>query len=262
NVVAHEDSALSRALTKAALATGRGFIVHSAQDEANLRRMFPGRAIRHAIHPSFEFFRAAGLTREEARGRLGVEGNVVLFFGIVRPYKGLEYLLRAMPRVLESTEVTALVVGEFWEPREKYEKLIEQLGIGGRVRIVGEYVPNEDVELYFAAADLVALPYRSATGSGVVQVAYAFERPVVATSVGCFTEVVRDGRTGYLVPQCDSEALALAIARFFSKADREAMSRAIRAEREKFSWNHLVETIEGLAQEIARRRAASRGRAD
>ena len=249
NVAAHEDSGLSRVITRLALSSGQAFIVHSREDERNLGEMFPGRPIRCSFHPTYSVFRSTGMNREEARKRLGLEGNMILFFGIVRPYKGLKDLLEAAGKVLAQIDATVLVVGEFWERREGYDALIGRLGIGGSTRVVGCYVPNEDVEVYFSAADLVALPYRSATGSGVIQIAYGFEKPVVATRVGCLPEIVEDGRTGYLVPPGDPDALAQAIVRFFTEGESERMSQAIAERRERFSWEHMVKAIESLVGE-------------
>jgi len=249
NVAAHEDSSLSRFITRLTLSSGQAFIVHSAEDERNLREMLPGRPIRCSFHPTYSSFRSAGMTREEARKRLNLDGNVILFFGIVRPYKGLRDLIEAAPRVLTRVDATVLVVGEFWGQRKEYDALIERLEMEERVRIVDSYVPNEDVEMYFAAADLVALPYRSATGSGVIQIAYGFDKPVVATTVGCLPEVVEDGLTGYLVPPRDPDAFAQAIVKFFTQAESDRMSQAIAERSERFSWEHMANTIVSLADE-------------
>lgn len=249
NVAAHEDSGLSRLVTRFVLSTGHAYIVHSSEDERNLRAMFARRPIRRSFHPTYEVFRASGLGREQARNELGLSGNVILFFGFVRPYKGLADLVQSLPEVLERIDATVLVVGEFWGDRGEYDALIDRLGVRDHLRIVDAYVPNEEVERYFAAADLVALPYRSATGSGVVQIAYGFEKPVVATVVGCLPEVVQEGRTGYLVPPCNPTALAEAIVRFFQTADRDRMAQAIKDANALFSWDRMVESIEALLLE-------------
>jgi glycosyltransferase involved in cell wall biosynthesis len=143
-------------------------------------------------------------------------------------------------------EITCLVVGEFYDRKEKYLAAIDRLGLGERVRIVDSYVPNEQVEPYFAAADVVVLPYVSATQSGVVQAAYQFERPVIATSVGGLPEVIDDGRTGLLVPPQDPEALAHAIRRYYEERMEPEFVAAIRRDAGRFSWDRLISTIEEL----------------
>jgi len=249
NVVAHEAGRFDRFATRLALSTGHGFVVHSQEDADNLRAMRPLAVIRRSPHPTYEVFAAGGLSREAARRTLdlGTDERVVLFFGFVRPYKGLDVLLCALPAVLERMPVTLLVVGEFWRGADEARALIDALGIAGHVRLVNRYVPNEAVERYFAAADVVALPYVSATGSGICQIAFGHRRAVIATSVGCLPEVVIDGETGLIVPPGDEAALAAALVRFFRDGLRDGFEREIDRRRDRFGWHHMVETIEPFA---------------
>ena len=108
----------------------------------------------------------------------------MLFFGFVRQYKGLDVLLDAMPMILKEKNVTLLIVGEFWSDKQSYLDKIGRNGTSANVRIVDEYVPNEEIGIYFAASDLVVQPYISASGSGICQLPYGFDRPVIATNVG------------------------------------------------------------------------------
>jgi hypothetical protein len=137
------------------------------------------------------------------RSRLGLSGNTLLFFGLIRRYKGLPRLLEAMPLVLKKVDCTLLVVGEFYEGKDHCLNLINALGLASNVRIIDRFIPDGEVSLYFSAADLVVLPYESATQSAIVPIAYAFERPVLATRVGGLPEAVRDGETGLLVEPHD-----------------------------------------------------------
>src|SRR6056297_3008020 len=217
NVVAHESTLLDKIATRMVLGLGDGFLVHSDADRRNLLQMLPEAKVCKRFHPTYDVFQFAGFDRDECRRQLGVGGNVLLFFGFVREYKGLKYLLAAMPEILQQVPVTLLVVGEFWKDKAGYLDVIRELGIGDNVTIVDEYIPNEAVGKYFAAADLVVQPYVSATGSGVVQVAYGFERPVVATDVGCLPEIVEHGRTGYVIPPASSKSIADAVVSFFEE---------------------------------------------
>jgi glycosyltransferase involved in cell wall biosynthesis len=221
--------------------------VQSREDRDQLLSLRSGARVTVHPHPTYTQFAQGSLTRQDARLRLGVEGRVLLFFGLVRAYKGLHTLLQAYGRVAEKLDATLLIVGEFYEDRAPYDAEISALGIGARVRVIDRYIPDEDVEVYFRAADLVVLPYRSATQSGITQTAFAFERPVVVTAVGGLPDVVDDGVTGYVVPPDNAEALAGAIERFFASDAAGAMSAAIRAGSERFSWKGCVEALLALA---------------
>jgi glycosyltransferase involved in cell wall biosynthesis len=175
---------------------------------------------------------------------------VLLYFGFIKPYKGLAVLIEAVPHLRErlGDDFRLLVVGDFYEDREPYDRRIAELGIGDRLTLVAGYVPNESVADYFIAADLVVLPYRSATQSGIVQIAYRYDRPVVTTRVGGMAEFVDEGRTGYLVEPDDPVALAEAVARYFRDAEPEAMARAIAEKRRSYSWQALVEAVGELGE--------------
>lgn len=248
NVVPHEKSGPTVMFTKYALSKGDMFIVHSGEDWINLKNLMPHALTRKTPHPTYEVFNATPVEREDARMELGIspDEKVVLFFGLVRKYKGLKYLIEAMPRVLSEMDVTLLIVGEFYDDREPYLQLIKDLGIENKVKLRDEYVPNEKVSTFFSSSDVVVLPYVSATQSGIVQIAYAFEKPVVTTNVGGLPEAVKDGETGFVVPSENSEAIAQGIIRFFKEEKSAEFASNIRVLREEFSWDRMVETVEGL----------------
>ena len=251
NVVPHERRVVDRVLAKLTLSQGHSFIVHSQVDEARLRNLLPQAHIVRTVHPVYDFFRQDGLPDQKSEARKALDlpdKKVLLFFGFVRPYKGLEYLLTAMPRVLAEIDAHLLIVGEFWTPESHCRACINDLGIGENVTIVNRYVPNEEVHIFFAAADVVVLPYTEATQSGVAQIAFGFERPVITTDVGGLSEVVRHGETGLLVPPGQSEPLAEAIKSFFRADLGDSFAANIHKERERFSWDRLVDLIEALAR--------------
>jgi glycosyltransferase involved in cell wall biosynthesis len=254
NVLPHDRSPVDRALARWGLDAADAYLVQSREDAKQLHELIRDPTLAVHPHPTYTQFAAGALPREEARRRLGVEGSVLLFFGLVRAYKGLDDLLAAFARVIARTPATLLVVGEFYEDRRRYDALVASLGIGARVRVVDRYVPDEEVGQYFCAADLVVLPYRSATQSGIVQTAFAFERPVVVTAVGGLPDVVRDGETGYVVAPRDPPALADAIARFFESGAASRMADAIRAEAARFGWDACAEALVALGERVRRRR--------
>ena len=161
----------------------------------------------------------------------------------------LKYLLEAMPSVLQNTEnLRLLVVGEFDKDRDEYMRQIEELNIGHAVQCYEGYIPDAEVEPFFAACDVVVLPYVSATQSGIAQIAYGFEKPVIATNVGGLPEVVLDGKTGYIAKPCDPQDLADKIIQFFDQKDEDHFRENIDAEKEKYSWDRLCDAIERLSE--------------
>ncbi len=202
NVFPHERFPLDRLLTKMTLKQGSRYIVQSAQDQQDLLQTIPDAVFTRTPHPTYNMFKLRGISRAQAREELGIseKEKMLLFFGFVREYKGLKYLLLAMRQILEAfPEVRLYVVGDFGKDKEDYLALIRQEKLEAHVRIRDGYVPDAEVEPYFAGCDLVVLPYVSATPSGIVQIAYGFGKPVVVTRVGGLPEVVQDGETGYAV---------------------------------------------------------------
>ncbi len=225
-----------------------GLLALSDGVAADLKALGVAAPVRMAPHPVYGHF-GDPLPRAEARRRLGVpeDADILLFFGFVRAYKGLRTLLRALPRVLARRPAARLVVaGEFYEDERAYRDLIASLGLGDAVLVRGEYIPEDEVGLYFSAANLVAQPYESATQSGVVQTAWHFDRPVVTTDVGGLAEAVADGVSGYVVPPGDPDALADAIIRYFEEDREAAFAEGARRERERFSWDRLLDALEAM----------------
>jgi glycosyltransferase involved in cell wall biosynthesis len=246
NIVPHEPFPAAAAFTRFALATGDTFLVHSTADLRALEALRPGGEIVTVSQPPGRGF-GESLGKEVARSRLGLSGNTLLFFGLIRRYKGLPRLLEAMPRVLEKVDCTLLVVGEFYEGKEQCLQLISQYRLETKVRVIDRFVPDEEVGLYFCAADLIVLPYESATQSAIVPIAFAFERPVVATRVGGLPEAVRDGDTGLLIEPMRADALADAIVRFYEEDLEPSLRRNI-ALGPRFSWHDLATTLEATSR--------------
>jgi D-inositol-3-phosphate glycosyltransferase len=169
-----------------------------------------------------------------------------LVFGYVRRYKGLHVLLEALGRMTFPKDLLLLVVGEFYDDEEQYRRQIADLRLGDRVRVHAEYVPNDRVHLFFSAADAVVLPYVSATQSGIAQIAFNFDTPVIATAIGGLQEVVRDGVTGLIVPAGDPEGLARGIERFYREGREAALRANVQKEKLKYSWENLSRAIEDL----------------
>jgi len=219
NIIPHERSPIDLPLTRYALRAVDGFVVFGER-----------------------------IPKAEARRRLGLEpGPLLLFFGYVRAYKGLDLLLRALPRIRARVPARLLVAGEFYEGEARYRRLAGELGITDAVHFCSDYIPEQDVAAYFSAADVAVLPYRSATQSGIVQVAYQLDTPVICTDVGGLAEVVPDGSSGFVVPPDDIEALADAVIRYYAENWEDRLRAGVRVEKRRYGWDPLVRAIEELA---------------
>jgi glycosyltransferase involved in cell wall biosynthesis len=244
NVLPHERSRVDMALVRMALCQADRLIVHTTAERDRARALLPKAVIEVVPLPTYVGFESDRWTRDTARAALNIDGRVLLFFGLVRPYKGLIDLIDALPGVLHEIDVKLLVVGEIWGDGDRYRSRVNELNLQSHVRFVDRYVSNDEAAMYFAATDLVVLPYREATGSAVVQLAFGLGVPVVATRAGGMGDVVEDGVTGYLVEPQDVEGLSAAIVRFF-REDRSAEFRAaIERGRSRFSWDRLIAAIE------------------
>jgi glycosyltransferase involved in cell wall biosynthesis len=248
NVLPHEARRVDRLLARWVLGQGDAIIVHSLRDREDAIRLLPTANVHVTPHPTYEAFAQDKPSSSEARGALGLDDHVpvILFFGFVRPYKGLSYLLKALRIVVAQHNVHLLIAGEFWDDAGMYHDSIRSLGLEDHVTIVDRYIPNEEVATYFAAADLVVLPYIDATQSGIVQLAFGFGVPVITTRVGGLGEAVQDGVTGFLVPPKDSSALAAAVLRYFQEELEPSFRASIEAEKDRFSWEKLGALIEEL----------------
>ena len=249
NVLPHEVRPWDSLLAKAVLRWGTNFIVQSAEEERRLFSLLPqARAVIVPL-PVFDMFADDRVAQDEARRRLGLPSDVpvLLFFGIVREYKGLKDLLAALPEVRARLGcVVLLVAGEFWEDKHKYLEMIDRLRIGELVIIEDRYIPNEDVPLYFSAADVLVAPYRSATGSAVVQMALGCGCPVIATRVGNLAEVIQGDGAGLLTEPADSRALGETIVRYFRDNVGSLGKTSGSVVVDRSSWEQLSARIEDM----------------
>ena len=202
-------------------------------------------------HPLYDHY-GATLPRAEARRLLGLapEGRYAIFFGFIRDYKGLDLLLEAMADSrLAALGVKLIVAGEFYGNPAPYMEQIERLGIADRLVMLTDFIPDSEVNRCFCAADLVVQPYKSATQSGVTQIAFHFVRPMVVTNVGGLPETVPDGQVGFVVPP-EAGAIANAMARFYDEGWQQRLEAGVAEERKKYAWSRMTDTISQLAGEI------------
>ncbi len=239
NVYDHEDSILKKTLTRFVLKRAEMMIVHSEVERAELAQINPAACIRKHLLPIFSYDATVKPKRDASLQ--------LLFFGFVRPYKGLDLLLQAVS-ILSEIDIQLKVVGEFWNGKEEYLALISELGIAGRVEIVDRYVNDEEMARYFVWSDLVVLPYRTSITSGVIATSYGFGKPVLATDVGGFSEVIADGYTGKLVQPGNPQAIADGIQWFCNNRHINFTENISSHVEKKMSWISLVDTIEEIAE--------------
>lgn len=253
NVEPHEHHFVDRPFNRYFLRAVDGFVYMSEQVHGELRAYTAAPAL-FSPHPLFSNF-GERIDREEACRRIGLDPALryALFFGLVRDYKGLDLLLDAWAR-LRRAGLTAgrrlVVAGEFYTSPEPYLRQIADNGMAGEVILHDRFIPDEEVRNYFSAADFVVQPYKTATQSGVTQIAYQFCTPMVVTRVGGLPEIVPDGRVGYVCPPT-AEGVADAVARIWDAATLERFRAGCAAERGRFSWDEMCRRIRELYGMVA-----------
>ncbi|MBQ5674722.1 MAG: glycosyltransferase family 4 protein [Lachnospiraceae bacterium] len=251
NVFPHERFPMDRLLTKLVLKQGDYFITQSSMDAKDLLSVKADAKYRQTVHPTYNAFKMKDMSKDEAREILDMSGDekALLFFGFVREYKGLKHMINALPKVVEQVEnVKLYIVGDFDGDKDVYLQMIKEKQVEDHIRIFDGYIPDDEVEKFFAASDLVVLPYESATQSGIVQIAYGFQKPVVVTNVGGLPEVVEHEKTGYVVEAFNDDQLADAVIRFFEEDKGEEFAANVANEEYKYSWDRMVEVVEDLYQ--------------
>ena len=246
NIIPHEERLLDTRLTKIFFGFIDSFIVLSKKVENELLSFVPEAKYKYSPHPIYSIFNNT-LSKEQAKAELKLATKkVLLFFGLIREYKGLDILINAMEKIkTELEDYTLLIVGECYENENKYTELIKKAGITDNVKCHYSFIPDNEVGKYFSAADVVVLPYKTASQSGIVQIAYHFDTPVIVSNVGGLPEIVDEGKTGYCV-EPNSNAFAKAIKAFYENDNISEMNSNISEYKSQFSWDAMVKAIEKL----------------
>lgn len=248
NVSPHEPGWLDNFATRIVLKRCEGALVHSNDELARLQQRYPGVRAGMCHHPASRECQPSA-DREELRARLGMEGPTLLFAGFVRPYKRLDLLLAAMPGVLEKVPDAGLrVAGQFWKGEmEKAASIVSRLGLERQVTLVDRYLTQQELTDRIAACDLVVLPYDSVTGSGLLMDALALGRPVVASRLGCFQEIISDGADGLLFTPDSADSLAGEIIRGLQPRVQQALELGAAEKGTHYTWDKLARTVYKLA---------------
>lgn len=247
NVIPHESKPMDKMFSKYFIQSMDAFVAMSRAVLADLEKFDRVKPKAFNPHPLYDNY-GDPVSKEEAREYLGWDKNrkYILFFGFVRDYKGLDLLIKAMADdELRKEDLFVYVAGEFYADKKQYMEIAADLNVRDKVMMPDTFIPNQDIKYYFCAADLVVQPYKSATQSGVTQVATHFNKPMIITDVGGLSEFVPHEKTGFVVKP-EAGKIAAAIKRYF-KEDREREFVAnIDEEKKKYSWQKLIATINSL----------------
>jgi glycosyltransferase involved in cell wall biosynthesis len=262
NIIPHEHRAGDKAFTKYFLRSCDAFVTMSAKVMDDLRKFEKDKPARFIQHPLYDNFGSL-ISKSEAREKLKInkEELIILFFGFIRKYKGLDILLDAMKILKENPIPIAigtdpdcyrdrnpklLIAGEFYEDEKPYQEQIDKLGIRENVILQTHFIPDSEVKYYLCAADAVIQPYRNATQSGVTPLAYYFEKPMLITNVGGLPSLVPHEKAG-LVAEPNAQSMADAILRFYQLGENYFLPH-LRNEKQKYSWANLVNAIKELSE--------------
>ncbi len=250
NVVPHEKRMFDIALTKYFLKNNDGFIILTESVKNDLLKLKPDAKYLVHPHPNYEHF-GEPLSKEEARKFLNLPLNkkVILFFGLIRYYKGLDLLLEAMGKL--NNDYYLLIAGEVYGKPDLYDEIIGKNNLSDKVKFVNKYLSDDEVAPYFSAADVCVLPYRSATQSGIIGVSYHFGLPVISTDVGGLKEVIEPFRTGIVLDKADIDLLKVSLENYFVNNLAVDFKRNIASFSERYNWDTLANCIIDLYKQIS-----------
>ena len=251
NILPHEKTPLADFLTTYLFDKLDGHVVQSSQTENELQEVVENPVYEKRFHPIYTNF-PKKIDKITARKKLGLSAkNIILYFGIIRDYKGFDILLNAIAELKDSgLDFHLLAGGECYGSDEKYTQLISNLGISDYITWHNKYIPDSEVSNYFSAADVVALPYRTASQSGVTQIAYSYDLPVIVTKVGGLPEIVDEGQSGFTIEPENPTELANILEKNLKAGTFLEMATYIKKFKQKFSWEYFVNGIELVYSKI------------
>tara|TARA_B100000795_G_scaffold111500_1_gene82304 strand:+ start:2195 stop:3316 length:1122 start_codon:yes stop_codon:yes gene_type:complete len=241
NVIPHEKRMGDRLLTSYFLKANNQFLVMSKSVGKDINKFIKSPKVNFHPHPVYDQF---GDLQEKNTAlkslNLDLAKKYILFFGFIRRYKGLDLLIESLPSINDNVEL--IVAGEFYESKLDYTNLVQQLGLSARVHFHADFIPQEKVATFFSACDILVQPYRSATQSGVAQIAYHFNKPILVTNVGGLPEIVPHNKVGYVV-EVDPTEISLAINDFYDNDRELEFIENVKEEKKKYSWINMASQI-------------------
>jgi glycosyltransferase involved in cell wall biosynthesis len=249
NIIPHEKRLGDAILTKYFIKPIHAFITMSENVFSDLRKFEPIKPAILVNHPLYDNF-GATVSKTEARNhlQLPIDKKIIVFFGFIRHYKGLDLLIEAMAdQRVKDAEIVLLVAGEFYKDPKPYLEQIKHLGLEKRIVLKTQFIQDDEVRYYICASDLVVQPYRNATQSGVTPLAYHFEKPMLVTNVGGLPMMVPNGKVG-LVAEPNPKSLADSILEYFKRGEEYFLPN-LKEEKTKYSWDIFLEKTIALAKE-------------
>jgi len=249
NAIPHEKKFFDVTFARFFFKKCHGFIVLSENVKEDLMKLVPKAKVLVSPHPIYDQYKSK-IDKQTASAELGINPDKknLLFFGLIREYKGLDILIEAMS-FLDNT-YQLIIAGESYENFQKYQALINKSPLKSNIKVLEQYIPDDMVTTLFSAADVLVLPYRSATQSGVVAVAYQLETPMIATDVGALGKTIKEAHTGIIVDKISPEAIAVGIKKYFQEKEKiEEYKANIEKEKQRLSWSTFARKIETFLSE-------------
>lgn len=244
NVIPHEKRIGDKVFTKYFINSCHGFIAMSKTVLKDIGLFNKNKATAYSPHPMYETYGAI-VSQQEARQKLNLkqDDKIVLFFGLIRHYKGLDILIEAMAHPeIKNQNIKLLIAGEFYEDKQPYLDLIEKHQLQNQIILHDQFIANEDVRYYFCASNLVAQTYRNATNSGVTMVGYYYQKPMLVTNVGGLAEIVPNEKCGYVV-ELSVEIIAQKILDYFENDREKQFTPFVIEERKKYEWTEFINSL-------------------
>jgi len=252
NIIPHEKRIGDTIFTKYFLSACQGIVAMSKSVLEDFKQFEPTKPNLYCPHPLYDTYGKV-IPKNEARKFLNLEENVkyILFFGFIRAYKGLDILLEALAdERLKAQNVQLIIAGEYYEDPEKYEQIIQNYDLENSIIRRMQFIPEAEVKYYFCATDLITQPYKTATQSGVSQIAYHFNKPMLVTDVGGLAELIPHRKVGYVVPPKNAQEISEAIFDFYAHERENEFIENVKLEKQNYSWERMTKTLFELAEQV------------
>ena len=250
NIIPHEKIPLSNYLINFLFNKLDGHIVQSSQIEKELKQIVDSPIYKKSFHPIYNTFKEK-INKKEARAKLKIRSeNIILYFGIIRDYKGLDVLIKSLDLLKHKNNYHLIIAGECYGNIAKYKKLISSLGLKNSITWFNRYIPDDQVNIYFSASDVVVLPYKSASQSGIAQISYNYNIPIIVSDLEGLSEIVENGKSGFVFESENHIDLAKILDDNLGTSNFDNMQKFISSYKKIFSWEKFVESIEMLYKEL------------